>query len=126
VRPKAFPVIAPETYAREFAYGESWEGPACSCCRVAGARRAPDSTTTSQGLYQAVQAQSPWLVSEKMVRPANPFVKDETTRYCGFLLGQSQYIDIVAHHDRVGIRHQASGPSQASGLMPSRRLMPDP
>src|SRR5436309_1083193 len=36
-------------------------------------------------------------VARKMVRPANSFVKGETTRCCGFLLGQSQYIDIVAH-----------------------------
>jgi hypothetical protein len=60
-----------------------------------------------------------------MVRPANPFVKDETTRYCGFLLGQSQYIDIVAHHDRVGIRYQASGIRAVSGIRADAFLTPD-
>jgi hypothetical protein len=50
-----------------------------------------------------------------MVRLANSFVKGETTRYCVFLLGQSQYIDIVSHQCNVlraenRVRNVVGGP----------------
>lgn len=37
------------------------------------------------------------LSAKGIVRPTIGFVKLQTTRYCDFLLGQSQYMDLTSH-----------------------------